>query len=149
MLGLAYLRFRKRRRRRTYALTAGSGIIPRRLDMTSERALEQLLAIEQAGDLDRDGDRRRGYVAMFEVIREYLGARYRVASLDLTTSELVRRLERVASVGELALIESWLERCDLVRYGGVRPALSEARIALTDARSVVLTTTDVASKVAA
>ena len=63
--------------------------------MTSERALEQLLAIEKGGDLDHDDDRRRGYVAMFEVIREYLGARYRVASLDLTlTSELGKRLER-------------------------------------------------------
>ena len=149
VLVLAYLRFRRRRRTRTYALVAGSGIIPRHMDMTSERALEQLLAIERSGDLDRDEDRRRGYVAMFEVVREYLGARYRVASLDLTTSELVRRLERVAGSGELALVESWLERCDLVRYGGVRPAHAEARTALGDARGVILATTDIDAKAAA
>ena len=140
-IALAFWRFRRRRRVHEEELTAGSGIVPRRMDMTSERALEQLLAIEKRGDLDRPDDRRQGYVAMFEVIREYLGARYRVASLDLTTSELVRRLEQVASVGELAVIESWLERCDLVRYGGLRPTHAEARTSLGDARSLVLTTT--------
>ena len=67
--------------------------------MTSERALERLLAIERSGVLDRDDDRKGGYAEMVEVIREYLGARYRVATLDLTTRELLRRLERVAPAG--------------------------------------------------
>ena len=57
---------------------------PRRIDMTSERALERLLEIEQSGVLDRDDDRKEGYAEMVDVIREYLGARYRVATLDLT-----------------------------------------------------------------
>ena len=53
--------------------------------MTSERALQQLLEIERIGVLDRDDDRKAGYAEMVDVIREYLGARYRVATLDLTT----------------------------------------------------------------
>ncbi len=55
----------------------------------------------------------------------------------------------MVQIGELALIESWLERCDLVRYGGVRPTHVEARTALVDARSVILTTTEVATQAAA
>ena len=54
---------------------------PRRIDMTSERALERLLAIERSGVLDRDDERKLGYTQMVEVIREYLGARYRIATL--------------------------------------------------------------------
>lgn len=138
-IGIAFWRFRKRRVQHEEALVAGSGMIARRLDMTSERALEQLLAIEQRGELDRDDDRKAGYVAMFEVIREYLGNRFRVATLDLTTSELVRKLENVDAS---ATIEAWLEGCDLVRYGGLQPTQREAKTALGDARQLVISTTE-------
>ena len=45
--------------------------------MTSERALERLLAIEQSGVLARDRERKTGYADMALVIRDYLGARFR------------------------------------------------------------------------
>ena len=41
-------------------------------------------------------------------MRGYLGARYRVATLDLTTLELMRGLAHVAPDDELAMIASWL-----------------------------------------
>lgn len=138
-VGIAFWRFRKKRKTHEEALVAGSGLIARRLDMTSERALEQLLAIEQRGDLDRDDDRKAGYVSMFEVIREYLGNRYRVATLDLTTSELVRKM---SDVDAAASIEAWLEGCDLVRYGGLQATEREAKTALGEARQLVITTTE-------
>ena len=89
---------RKKRRRRVRTLI-GTLVVstpePRRLDMTTARALERLLQIEKSGVLDRDEDRKRGYAEMVDVIREYTGARYRVATLDLTTAELVRSLAGV------------------------------------------------------
>jgi len=139
-IGIAFWRFRKKRLTHEEALVAGSGMIARRLDMTSERALEQLLALEQRGDLDREDDRKAGYVAMFEIIREYLGNRFRVATLDLTTSELVKKLGSFEAGG---LIQSWLEGCDLVRYGGLQATEREAKAALGDARQLVISTTAV------
>ena len=137
-----YLVQRSRRRRRVVRLVgAFAPAAPRRIDMTSERALERLLAIEQSGVLDRDDDRKRGYAEQVEVIREYLGARYGVATLELTTAELLRALSKLASDVERGLIAAWLERCDLVRYGGYRATAGDARGVLADARALIVATT--------
>ena len=51
--------------------------------------------------LDRDARAQaRGYAELVEVLRDYVGARYAVATLDLTTSELLRELARVAPADE-------------------------------------------------
>jgi hypothetical protein len=99
--------------------------------------------------LDRDDDRKGGYAEMVGVIREYLGARYRVASLDLTTYELMKKLAKVAPDDERARVERWLERCDLVKYGGFRATTEDARGVLEDARQLVISTTHVATTTAA
>jgi hypothetical protein len=110
--------------------------------MTSERALERLLEIEKSGVLDRDDERKAGYADMTGVIREYLGARYRVATLDLTTSELMRSLAKSdAPEDERAQIAVWLERCDIVKYGGFKASGADARAVLDAARTLVITTT--------
>jgi hypothetical protein len=142
-LALALLAWRRRRRRRAVRLVAGVVRAPRRMDAPSARALERLLAIEQSGVLDRDDDRKAGYTGMVEVIREYLAARYRVAITDLTTRELLGRLEGAAPAEARALVETWLERCDVVKYGGLRATGDDARTTLDDARALVVTTTDV------
>jgi hypothetical protein len=81
---------------------------------------------------------------MVDVIREYLAARYRVALTDLTTRELLAQLERAAPSEACALVETWLERCDVVKYGGLRATGDDARTTLDDARALVVTTTDIA-----
>lgn len=137
-----YIRNRRRRRVRTLIGTlVPVGPAPRRIDMTSERALARLLEIERSGALDRDDDRKAGYAEMVEVIREYLGARYRVATLDLTTYELMKSLARVAPSDEQALVERWLERCDIVKYGGLRATAEDAHGVLEAARHLVISTT--------
>ncbi|MGE0549616.1 MAG: BatD family protein [Kofleriaceae bacterium] len=136
----------RRRRRNTVRLIGGAVAAPRNIDMTSERALERLLAIHASGVLDRDDDRKRGYAQMVDVIREYLGARYHVATLDLTSSELARTLASVASSDEQAIIGSWLEQCDRVKYAGVHATAEQANRTLDDARALVVTTTDLRSQ---
>jgi hypothetical protein len=134
--------WRRRRRRLEVRLVAGAVAAPRRMDGPSARALEKLLAIEKSGVLDRDEDRKAGYTEMVEVMREYISARYRVDLVDLTTRELLRALERAAPADARALVETWLERCDIVKYGGLRATRDDARTTLDDARAVVVTTTD-------
>ena len=130
----------RRRRRRTRRLVGGSIARPPRVDMTAERALERLLVIERSGVLGRDADRKLGYAEMVEVIRQYLGARYRLAIHDLTSSELLARLAGVAPVDELDGVTGWLEGCDLVKYGGLRATATEAGKALDDARALIVAT---------
>lgn len=141
---LAALWIRSRRRKHTIRLTGGVVAAPRRIDMTGERALEALLAIHGSGVLDRDDDRKAGYAQLVDVIRDYLGARYRVATRDLTSSELMRRLRPVAPEEERAMIDSWLARCDVVKYGGLQASAIEAHGVLDDARALVVTTTQLA-----
>jgi hypothetical protein len=132
---------RKHRVRTLIGTLVPSVAVPRRMDMTSERALEQLMAIDQSGVLDRDHDRKAGYEQMALVIREYLAARYRIATYDLTTYELMRALAKVAPEHEQKLVEEWLERCDIVKYGGFRATDADAHGVLESARQLVIQTT--------
>ncbi|HEV7553990.1 MAG TPA: BatD family protein [Kofleriaceae bacterium] len=131
----------RRRRRRPVRLTGGAILVPRmKMDTPGARALERLLAIEKSGVLDRDDDRKRGYQQMVEVIREYLGARYRVATYDLTTFELIKKLAPVAPADERLVVEAWLEKCDIVKYGGLRATVETAHAVLDNARELIVAT---------
>lgn len=134
-------RFRKLRRRRVTRLVGS--LVPmnaprRRIDMTSERALERLLAIEQSGALANDDQRRGGYAEMTDVIRDYLGARFNVLTTEMTSAELLRALD-----GKLDgdLVERWLGRVDVVKYGNFPATRDDAYETLEGARTVVMTTT--------
>ncbi|HEX3764157.1 MAG TPA: hypothetical protein VHW23_35935 [Kofleriaceae bacterium] len=138
---LAAVWLRRRHRRRTQQLVGGAIARPPRIDMTGERALERLLAIERSGVLDRDAERKAGYADMVGVIREYLAARFRIATSDRTSSELLAELGRVAAPDEVDLVAGWLDGCDRVKYGGWRATPAEAGKALDDARALIVTTT--------
>jgi hypothetical protein len=92
---------------------------------------------------------------MVDVIRVYLGTRYRVATYDLTTYELMRSLKQAAPPGdargadELKLIEHWLESCDIVKYGGHKATGADGKTTLDAARELVLTTSQTPEKPAA
>ena len=147
---VTFLVLRRRRRRHVRTLVGTlAPAMPRKMDMTSERALERLLAIEQSGVLARDAERKGGYAEMVEVVRDYLGARFRFATAELTTSELLRGLATRARPEDCALVETWLERCDLVKYGGLRATESDALSVLAAARELVMATTAQPAKEAA
>jgi hypothetical protein len=147
---ITFVVLRRRRRRHVQTLVGKlAPAMPRKMDMTSERALERLLAIEQSGVLARDGERKAGYAEMVDVVRDYLGARFRFATAELTTSELLRGLAGRARSQDCVLVERWLERCDLVKYGGVRASESDALSVLAGAREVVMATTAQPAKEAA
>jgi hypothetical protein len=139
-IAIVLLIVRRRRTQHVYSLVAGVAARPRKIDMTSERALERLLAIENSGALDRDDDRRGGYLEMVEVMRDYVGARYHVHTSELTTRELLQRLERAAPAEDVELVDQWLAQCDIVKYGGLRTTADEAKHTLDDARALVVTT---------
>ena len=140
-VALAAVWLRRRYRRHTRQLVGGAIARPVRIDMTGERALERLLAIERSGVLDRDAERKAGYADMVGVIREYLAARFGIAAPDLTSAELLAALGRVAASDEVELVAGWLDGCDLVKYGGWPATPAEAGKTLDDARALIVTTT--------
>ncbi|HEY1547981.1 MAG TPA: hypothetical protein VGG28_09175 [Kofleriaceae bacterium] len=106
----------------------------KKLDMTSERALERLREIERSGVLDRDDARKRGYAEMADVVREYVGARFAVqAARELTSGELVAAVPAHAR----EVVAAWLDRCDPVKYGGERGTRSGAVQTLDAAKQLV------------
>jgi len=133
--------FLSNRRRRRTILVGGAIAAPRRFDSASEKALERLLVLEKSGMLERDDDRKQGFTTMVDIIREYIGSRYRVISSDQTSSELLRRWRPIAPAEEYELVEGWLEGCDIVKYGGLKATAGEAKQTLDDARALVVTTT--------
>lgn len=144
-VAIAGLWLSRRRSRRTLQLVGDAIARPPRIDVTGERALERLLAIERSGVLDRDGERKAGYAEMVGVIREYLAARYRIAIHDRTSSELIGELGRITAPDEVDLVAGWLGGCDLVKYGGWRATPADAGKALDDARALIVTTTATAA----
>ena len=139
---LGSLWYRSRRKHRTIRLVGNMIAAPiKRVDMTAARALERLLEIERSGVLDGDDTRKTGYAEMVDVVREYLAARYRIATLDLTSLEVVGRLAKVAPEDETALVEAWLDGCDLVKYSGLQGSPADAGKALDDARAMIVMTT--------
>ena len=126
-----------RRKRRVVLPTAYTGVRVPRTDMTADRALAQLAALERTGALGRDADRKAGYTEMVEVVRAYLGARFHLAVLDLTSAELVDKLAAAAPADDVARIAAWIAGCDLVKYGALRATADEAQQALARARGVI------------
>ena len=103
-------------------------------------ALEKLDRLGAYGFLE-NADNRPFYLAVSEVIREYLGARFGFDSLELTTDELMAELRRSAS-RELVLgeIQGWLSSCDLVKFAKISPSAAEARGTLETAILIVSST---------
>ena len=102
-----------------------------------EIALERLRALAASGMLDAD-DRRPFYFAVSEIVRDYLGRRYGFDALELTTAELLEKLERGGGAPEVRVpVARWLEATDLVKYAGLAAVRADAERALSEAIDVV------------
>jgi len=134
-LGLALWRRRRRSRGQRPAARARR----RALGGAAADALGLLDELEASGLLDRD--RKAAFVAMSDVMREYLGRRYGFSASDQTTGDLERRLD---GVGLPATTRShatrWLVACDRVKFANHHAAADEARAALAAARALVTAT---------
>jgi hypothetical protein len=101
-----------------------------------EEALRRLAAVESGGLLDAV-DRGPAFVALSEIMRSYLGRRYELRALDLTTAEIAAALASRANQDTTREISDWLRECDLVKFASFRASAKEARGALVRARLLV------------
>jgi hypothetical protein len=106
-----------------------------------EVAMEKLRALRAAGNFGADGYRPFCF-ALAEIVRAYLGARYRFESLELTTTELLVELQHKAPHlcepgGEVV---RFLQETDLVKFAKAGSTDAAALAMLDAAQAIVLST---------
>jgi hypothetical protein len=102
-----------------------------------EVALEKLDRLATDG-LGKDADMKLFYFQLSEILREYLGARFELLALEMTTEELMEELGRQAPRGlVMGEVAGWLAGCDLVKFAKIVPSDFEARGALETAIRIV------------
>lgn len=103
----------------------------------NEVALERLARLEATPDHELDGGRR--VAETIDTLREYLGRRYDIDALEMTTNELSKALRhdidlRGASPDH---ITAMLESADLVKFARLIPPPEEARAPAAVVRALV------------
>jgi hypothetical protein len=102
-----------------------------------EIAYEELERVENLNLIDR-GFFKLYYTELSEILRRYIGQRYRIITMELTTAELVDSMEE-EEIEEVHIeeIRLFLEECDLVKFAKFIPPKEEMDAAISKARAIV------------
>jgi hypothetical protein len=86
-----------------------------------ELALESLDKLK-ASDLLERGEIKQFYIELSEIIRRYIGGRYFVVAMEMTTTEVLEGLAN-ADLGEAIFnaFRRFLYQCDMVKFAKFRP----------------------------
>ena len=104
-------------------------------------ALEALDALEAAGMPER-GEIKTYHVRLSDILRVYLEGRFGVDAMEMTTGEVLDGLRGTdTDRAVVADVRHLLDRCDLVKFAKLRPAIPECRGLAPLARRVVDVTT--------
>jgi hypothetical protein len=105
-----------------------------------EIALERLDQLAASGMAER-GEIKPYYVAVSDIMREYVEGRYGVAALEMSTHEVVEALRGIGVEVEIRIaVERFLSDCDLVKFAKWRPGLAACREMIGRARHLVAET---------
>jgi hypothetical protein len=133
------LLIRRAWKRRVPAAVVAATNVPKRAP--DAVAIEKLTALRGKGQFAVDGY-RPFYFTLTEIVREYLGARYGFAALDMTTTEVLDELKKRAEhlVTEGAEVPRFFSTCDLVKFAKAGSTDAAALAALDAAQAIVLST---------
>jgi hypothetical protein len=101
-------------------------------------AVSALRALEDSGAPDASAA-DAWFVELSAIVRRYLEGRYEIRAPELTTEEflLVATARPELREEQRALLSSFLERCDRVKFAGYRPDAEESLATLAAARGFV------------
>lgn len=119
-------------RRRAQPLELQPETVPQR--QPHEIAYEQLDRIEEL-NLVAQGEMKTYHTEIAHVIRQYIAARYHIPALELTTQELLDRLQTEDISREV--VQQFFTNCDLVKFARYSPTKPEAHERLEEARRIV------------
>jgi HAMP domain-containing protein len=106
----------------------------------AEQALERL---ENTRPLMRPATAREFGIAASEVIRNYIEKRFEVVATQRTTEEFLQTLLHSSNdtlARHRALLEEFLQQCDLVKFAGTSLAVTDMEALFQSARGFVLQT---------
>lgn len=131
MLGVLLRIFRKRYQRPKNLPKAP----PQNLLDLAEGALHALLA----RGLPATGMEKQFYVQLSDIIKKILEAAYKISTIEQTTSEIMDMLRSKPALesGNMAQIESFLIRCDMVKFAKYIPSTNEHATARNDALQIL------------
>lgn len=117
---IAYIIYRRKK--------SGKRIIPIREEPPRpphEIALEALQTLKESDFLE-SGQIKEYYIQISEIIRQYIGGRYFVVAMEMTTTEVLSGLKKEElSVEHFEMFEAFLHRCDLVKFAKYIPTDQE------------------------
>ncbi len=132
LLALAYWMYRRGRDEPSAEL--GRVVLP---GLPHEDAYEALDDLEGAGLIQR-GAVKDFHIRVSEIIRTYVEGRFEVYALEMTTPEVIARLDsRKLDEEVLGEFASFLDLCDLVKFAKVRPGVEGCFDMLAAARRIV------------
>lgn len=122
------------RRRRTRPISLSPEQVRNLMDL-AEADLRTLFAHGLPGD----GNEKLFYVQLSEIVKRILEAGYAVPTAERTTSEIINSLHGIPDMesGVIGLIESFLFRCDAVKFAKYVPSTAEHDAAANDAMQVL------------
>jgi hypothetical protein len=119
------------------------GALPR---PAHEVALEALTALEASTKLDR-GLVKEYHIEASDILRTYVEARFGVDALEMTTLEVLARLDAAGTDMRFRDgLRAFLEQCDLVKFAKVRPGPDASHQVLDLGRRIVLDSAPVATE---
>jgi hypothetical protein len=135
VLAAALLGIRAWRKRPRREITTLTPAVPE-----GQLALEALTALESQGFPAR-GRFKEFHLSLSEILRRYLGDRYGILGLDMTSEELYQALARLPSEGLSLNDLSWVcAQGDLAKFAKAAPTVDDCRQALQLVRQLVLRT---------
>ena len=119
-------------RRRAKPVNLQPEVLPQR--QPHEIAYEQLNRIEGMNWVAQ-GEMRAYHTEISHVIRQYIAARYHIPALELTTQELLDRLQPEDIPKDL--VQQFFANCDWVKFARYSPTKPEAHERMEEARRIV------------
>jgi hypothetical protein len=110
----------------------------------AQRALKDLDKLLKSGLL-YDGNFKQFYSDLADIARRYLGLRYHIMALEMTTTELLTKLKESKNSRRLAaagILGSLLEVCDLAKFAKLHPLVEEGEDGIEISRNIVIKTRD-------
>lgn len=107
---------------------SGKGILPVREEPPRPPHEIALEALDKLGtsDLLEKGEIKLFFIELSEIIRRYIGGRYFVVAMEMTTTEVLEGLSNVGLNDEdFSLFEMFFRRCDLVKFAKHKPSPQE------------------------
>jgi len=129
-----YIWYQQWKKRKRGALAESSGpVIP-----PHQKALEELQTLQNSG-LIAEGRIKEFYIALTNIIRDYLAGCYRVETRDRTTAELYHDLRaRITDRKYLGSLKDFFDSSDLVKFARYRPDETMCRADIESARALII-----------